>query len=201
VPGVKKIAEQMGRTQKDIKERWKIIDPAAAGDGGNDDSKAKNGGNGGNGDKKDKGKDGGDKKEEKGDEAKEDEKKPEEPQKLTKAQKKAAKNEAKQQKSDGDGAAGAKADANKPAHKPPSKAPSKAGSKAGSEARFTMGEWMTLREDDLFSFGELQLLSELLNRDETIRWDRIASQFYDKTGRRVHKDDIREKFEGIGGMT
>ncbi|KAF2484321.1 hypothetical protein BDY17DRAFT_295406 [Neohortaea acidophila] len=89
-----------------------------------------------------------------------------------------------------------------PSHKPPVKAPSKAPSnKAGNgEARFTMGEWMTLQEDDLFSFGELQCLSELIMRDEQLRWLRIASAFGDKTGRRVHPEDIREKFEEMGRM-
>lgn len=82
-----------------------------------------------------------------------------------------------------------------------SKAPSKAASQAGSgQARFTMGEWMTLQEDDLFSFGELQCLSELIMRDENQRWLRIASLFADKTGRKVHADDIREKFVEIGRM-
>jgi predicted CopG family antitoxin len=72
----------------------------------------------------------------------------------------------------------------------------KAGSVAGSngQARFTMNEWMTLQEDDVFSFGELQCLSELMLRDERHRWTRLASAFYDKTGRRVHPDDIRDKF-------
>ena len=61
-----------------------------------------------------------------------------------------------------------------------------------------MGEWMTLQEDDLFSFGELQCLSELIMRDEAQRWFRISGAFFDKTGRRVHSEDIREKFEQIG---
>ena len=78
----------------------------------------------------------------------------------------------------------------------------KAGSAAGSndQARFTMNEWMTLQEDDVFSFAELQCLSELMLRDERHRWMRLASAFYDKTGRRVHPDDIREKFGEMGGL-
>lgn len=79
------------------------------------------------------------------------------------------------------------------------KAPSKVGSQTG-EARFTMGEWMTLQEDDLFTFGELQCLSEILMRDQQQTWLRVASAFYDRTGRRVHPDDIREKFEEMAGM-
>lgn len=76
------------------------------------------------------------------------------------------------------------------------KAPSVAGS--NGQARFTMHEWMTLQEDDFFSFGELQCLSELMLRDERQRWLRVASAFYDKTGRRVHPEDIREKFAEMG---
>ena len=78
----------------------------------------------------------------------------------------------------------------------------KAASVAGSngQARFTMNEWMTLQEDDVFSFAELQCLSELMLRDERHRWMRLASAFYDKTGRRVHPDDIREKFGEMGGL-
>ena len=89
---------------------------------------------------------------------------------------------------------------NKPAEE--KRAPSKAGSISGGsgQARFTMNEWMTLQEDDLFSFGELQCLSELMMRDERHRWMRIASAFFDKTGRRIHPEDIREKFVEMGGM-
>ena len=80
---------------------------------------------------------------------------------------------------------------------PSNKAPSNAGS---GQARFTMNEWMTLQEDDLFSFGELQCLSEIMMRDGRHRWMRIASAFWDKTGRRVHPEDIREKFAEMGAM-
>ena len=85
---------------------------------------------------------------------------------------------------------------------PAKPASAKAASVAGSngEARFTMNEWMTLQEDNVFSFGELQCLSELMMRDERHRWMRLASAFYDKTGRRVHPDDIREKFGEVGSQ-
>ncbi|KXT06516.1 hypothetical protein AC578_6097 [Pseudocercospora eumusae] len=69
-----------------------------------------------------------------------------------------------------------------------------------SEARFTMGEWMTLQEDELFTFQELQLLSHIIMRDPSQSWLRVASSFHDKTGRRVHPDDIREKFEAMAAM-
>ena len=82
--------------------------------------------------------------------------------------------------------------------KQPAEDPSKVGN--DGQARFTMGEWMTLQEDDLFSFGELQCLSELIMRDESQRWLRIAAAFFDRTGRRVHPEDVREKFEEMASM-
>jgi len=85
----------------------------------------------------------------------------------------------------------------KPAAKAPSKVPSRTSSR---DVRFTGDEWKNLQEDDLFSFGELQCLTELIMRDDRQRWLRIASAFADRTGRRVHPEDIREKFEEIGRM-
>lgn len=85
----------------------------------------------------------------------------------------------------------------KPLAKAPSKAPSRTSSR---DLRFTGDEWKNLQEDDLFSFGELQCLTELIMRDERQRWLRIASAFADRTGRRVHSEDIREKFEEIGRL-
>lgn len=84
-----------------------------------------------------------------------------------------------------------------------SKAPSSKAASSRSEAKFTMGEWMTLQEDDMFSFRELQLLSELImldareSRDGAYSWLRVASLFADRTDRRVHPEDIREKFEAM----
>ncbi|KAK3672503.1 hypothetical protein LTR78_007553 [Recurvomyces mirabilis] len=112
--------------------------------------------------------------------------------KMTKAQKKAAKKAA-----NGAGAADGKGGTKKDAKKASSKAQSV---RSNGEARFTMGEWLTLQEDDLFSFGELQCLSEIIMKDQKQTWVRIAAKFYDLTGRRVHPDDIREKFEGMAGM-
>lgn len=68
------------------------------------------------------------------------------------------------------------------------------------DARFTMSEWLTLQEDELFSFSELQCLSEIIMRDQKQSWLRIASGFFDLTGRKVHPEDVREKFEGMAGL-
>ena len=70
-------------------------------------------------------------------------------------------------------------------------------SNATNEARFTMNDWLTLQEDDVFSFGELQCLSELIAKDMNQGWQRVAAKFFDLTGRRVHPDDVREKFESM----
>nr|WCL15699.1 MYB transcription factor 20 [Cladosporium cladosporioides] len=85
---------------------------------------------------------------------------------------------------------------NKSSDKPATKQPSNNGN-AKNEARFTMNDWLTLQEDDIFSFGELQCLSELIARDMNQGWQRVAAKFFDLTGRRVHPDDVREKFESM----
>ena len=184
----------MGKPKGVLQGRWKVIDPAKAGDDGGAGAEDKRTGKNG------KGGDGG------GGGKKKDEDKPaaenaDPPKQMTKKEKKAAKKEA-------DAAAAAevakkddsksKADKTKPASKPASvKAPSsRAG---GSDARFTKSEWLTLQEDDIFSFGELQLLAELVAQYDAGRWQMVASRFFDKTGRRVHPQDVRDKFAGLMG--
>ncbi|KAI7022728.1 hypothetical protein KC355_g1974, partial [Hortaea werneckii] len=83
-------------------------------------------------------------------------------------------------------------DSTKPATNLPTNA---ATAGAGDETRFTLSEWLTLQSDSLFTISELQFLSELIMRDQNQTWLRIASLFYDRTGRKVHPEDIREKFE------
>jgi hypothetical protein len=89
------------------------------------------------------------------------------------------------------------ANQNKPTSKPASKQPSNSKPTNNGEARFTMNDWLTLQEDDIFSFGELQCLSELIAKDLNQGWQRVAAKFFDLTGRRVHPDDVREKFESM----
>lgn len=156
-----------------IQQRWGQINPAKAGGGGGGGEQKKGGKNGGEDVKKD-------------DAANDNNNKTaEEPKKLTKAEKKAAKKEANAvtAAANNDNAAPAPTPATKP----------------GSEDRFTLNEWVTLQEDDLFSFGELQLLSELIAQYDAGRWWMVASRFFDKTGRRVHLDDVRDKFLGALG--
>lgn len=187
------IIEVMGRNKGVLTKRFKELkDKEKGGEGGGEakaEDKTDNDGKGGNG------------KEDKKDETANDN-----GPKLNKKEKreaaKAAKAEAKAEEAAAAAqqpptAAAAKTPSVKAAKAPSVKAPSKAGSR---QAAFTMQEWQTLQEDDLFSFGELQCLSELMMRDERHRWVRIASAFYDKTGRRVHPEDIREKFAEMGAM-
>lgn len=99
----------------------------------------------------------------------------------------------------------AKSDTKKEEYKKPAsiKVPSKAGSVPGSvrstrsSVKFSIREWRTLQEDEFFTFEELQLLCQLIGKDGGRSWLRIASAFHDKTGRRVHTDDIREKFKAL----
>ncbi|CAD0055733.1 unnamed protein product [Aureobasidium pullulans] len=50
---------------------------------------------------------------------------------------------------------------------------------------------------DLFSFGELQALSELIGKDMEGMWHRVSAAFFGMTGRRIPAEDIKEKFEGL----
>ncbi|KAF2722802.1 hypothetical protein K431DRAFT_39330 [Polychaeton citri CBS 116435] len=65
----------------------------------------------------------------------------------------------------------------------------------------TLDGFLTLHEDATFSFGELQLLAQLIARDRSQTWLRIASAFFDKTGRKVHPHDIRDKFFQLESMS
>ncbi|KAK3625872.1 hypothetical protein LTR56_020185 [Elasticomyces elasticus] len=174
----KDIAKEMKRGQQTLKDRWKEIGDASDPDDRSGEEKKD--------DKKDEKKDGG------GGETKQ----------MSKKERQAAK-KAEKEKAEAGGGGEEKKQQNegkKDKSKTAAKAPSKVGSAGGGEARFTMNEWLTLQEDSLFSFGELQCLSELIMRDQSQTWLRIAATFYDKTGRRVHPDDIREKFEEMATM-
>ncbi|KAK5120496.1 hypothetical protein LTR85_006151 [Meristemomyces frigidus] len=199
----KQIAEEMSRPQYQLKARFKEIKDTDGGDEKKDDDGGKKGGDGGGKKNKNKNKGGGgggDEGEGKkgGGEGKKNKQKGDSKQNQTAEEKKAAGMKIAAEKK----AAAAKEKEKKHAAE---KAPSKAGStrstpRNGGEAKFTMNEWMTLQEDSLFSFGELQCLSELILRDQNQTWLRIAAAFYDKTGRRVHPEDIREKFEEMAAL-
>jgi hypothetical protein len=70
---------------------------------------------------------------------------------------------------------------------------------ASSRTAYTLATKPSLTEDDLFSFGELQALSELIGKDMEGMWQRVSAAFFGMTGRRIAAEDIREKFEGLNG--
>ncbi|KAI4748425.1 hypothetical protein E4T50_01317 [Aureobasidium sp. EXF-12298] len=80
----------------------------------------------------------------------------------------------------------------KPHRALPSMAPS------SSRTAYTLATTPSLTEDDLFSFGELQALSELIGKDMQGMWQRVSAAFFGMTGRRIAAEDIRDKFEGLG---
>ncbi|KAK6005207.1 hypothetical protein QM012_007986 [Aureobasidium pullulans] len=66
-----------------------------------------------------------------------------------------------------------------------------------SRTAYTIKTMPSLAEDDLFSFGELQALSELIGKDVEGMWHRVSAAFFGMTGRRIAAENIREKFEGL----
>lgn len=64
---------------------------------------------------------------------------------------------------------------------------------ARSVAASSTSGWFELEEDDNFSFGELQMLVSILDADMGRVWDRVASAFFDKTGRRIAPCDVKQK--------
>lgn len=63
--------------------------------------------------------------------------------------------------------------------------------------KFTLEEWATLTEDDVFTYEDLKALADIFSLDEEQRWIRVASKFYGLTGRRMDPGDIKDKFEKV----
>jgi hypothetical protein len=195
------ISVEMGRHKGQLTVRWKEIKAA----GSNDQGKMPGDGKGGDGDKgqKDKEKQGGGgqgkqgKKGKKGGDNQQNHQ-----QNNKKNENKKDNNKSTQDKKEAENKPASKKEEATPASKPSSNKPaSKAGSNnANNETRFTMTDWLTLQEDDMFSFGELQCLSELIGKDLGQSWQRVAAKFFDLTGRRIHPDDVRDKFERMAVM-
>lgn len=185
------ITVEMGRSKSQLQARWKEINPAQGGKG--DGGKKDNGGGGG-GDQNQQGKDnkGGNQQGQgkKGKKKGGDNNNQNNNNKKDKKEKENQDQPKQQDKKDDKPAS--KQDKSKPASNK-----SNHSGRAHNEARFTMTDWLTLQEDDIFSFGELQCLSELIAKDMNQGWQRVAARFFDLTGRRVHPDDIREKFESM----
>lgn len=66
-----------------------------------------------------------------------------------------------------------------------------------SRTAYTIKTMPSLAEDDLFSFGELQALSELIGKDMEGMWHRVSAAFFGMTGRRIAAEDIKEKFADL----
>jgi hypothetical protein len=208
------IAEEMGRAQHVLKARFKEIGGAAGNDQGkkNADGKGQNDkekqGGGGQGKQGRKGKKGGDHQQnnQKDDKNNTNEKsnrdKKEEPSTKPSSKKEEESNKPTSKPASINKPTSKPASA-KPASKPASAKPasiSNSANAAANETRFTMTDWLTLQEDDMFSFGELQCLSELIGKDLSQSWQRVAAKFFDLTGRRIHPDDVRDKFERMAVM-
>jgi hypothetical protein len=214
------ISVELGRHKGQLTVRWKEIKPPGSddkgkmpadakggeGDKGKNDKEKQGGGQGKQG-KKEKGKKGGDKQQ---NHQKKNENENKNNNDKSNQDKKESEKKASSSKKESEKPA---AEASKPASKPASIKPTskpasikpasnKPASRTGSinETRFTMTDWLTLQEDDMFSFGELQCLSELIGKDLSQSWQRVAAKFFDLTGRRIHPDDVRDKFERMAVM-
>lgn len=65
---------------------------------------------------------------------------------------------------------------------------------AQNEAKMTMEEWRALTTDETFTYSDLQTLALIVNGDTDHRWQRIASRFFDLTGKRIHPEMMKRKF-------
>jgi hypothetical protein len=186
------IATETGKAKHECQARWKEIRPAdGEAQGKQDDGGNKDNGGGGNGGQQGEQNKGGEEqgqgkknKKGKGGENHQNQNNNQQHKNNKKGEKKDNKNYSNQQNHK----------PTKTASAPPNNPPP---ANTKNEARFTMTDWLTLQEDDIFSFGELQCLSELIAKDMNQGWQRVAAKFYDLTGRRVHPDDVREKFESM----
>jgi hypothetical protein len=188
------IATETGKAKHECQARWKEIRPAEGETQGNkDDGGKKENGGGGNGGQQEKQNKGGDgqgqgKKGKKGKGG--DNHHHNHHNNQHNNNKQEEKKDNKNHQNNQQNIKPASVKPSKPASAPPA-------ANTNNEVRFTMTDWLTLQEDDIFSFGELQCLSELIAKDMNQGWQRVAAKFYDLTGRRVHPDDVREKFESM----
>ncbi|KAG8625796.1 hypothetical protein KVT40_006197 [Elsinoe batatas] len=84
----------------------------------------------------------------------------------------------------------------------PPPAPSPSGPRA-NEPLLTLKAYAALLSEDaaFFSHSELNQLWDLRDEaDDEGKWERLASGFYDATGRRVHEGDVRGKVERMLGL-
>ena len=84
---------------------------------------------------------------------------------------------------------------------PPGSASFKHG--GNNEPRLTLSALLEVLEADaqFFSPRELRDLYRMLQGDEEGKWLRLASRFYDETGRRVHEEDVRDAVKALLGKS
>ncbi|KAF2143556.1 uncharacterized protein K452DRAFT_317041 [Aplosporella prunicola CBS 121167] len=88
-------------------------------------------------------------------------------------------------------------DAQAPQQPPPSRRAVQPGHPARHQQRRPRDErTIVLQPDHLFDEEELVLLARIVHDDAADHWQRIASRFFDRTGRRVHPRDIEKKMSG-----
>lgn len=71
--------------------------------------------------------------------------------------------------------------------------------KGVEEPKMSLSELVEFLEEDNghFSAWDLRDLQRMIQEDEAEKWLRLASKFYDRTGRRIHEYDIRDKADRL----
>lgn len=75
----------------------------------------------------------------------------------------------------------------------PLTSPAVPGPPASVVAASAKTNFFAVEEDELLTFGDILTLMEILDYDKQHLWERAASKFYDRTGRRVLPSDIRQR--------
>ena len=190
------ISGEMGRAQHVLKTRFKEIGGAAENDQGKKEANGK-GGEGQNDKEKQQGGKQGKKNKKSGDNNQQNDKQKKDTKKPTNEKPNGSKKEDSTKKPHSKKEETPRTSTNKTSSKT---SHSNRNDNSNKETRFTISDWLTLQEDDMFSFGELQCLSELIGKDLGQSWQRVVAKFFDLTGRRIHPDDVREKFERMALM-
>ncbi len=45
------------------------------------------------------------------------------------------------------------------------------------------------------SLAQLHLIARIIRKDEKLRWERVSHRFFDKTGRRLHELEFKDRFD------
>lgn len=69
--------------------------------------------------------------------------------------------------------------------------------KATSVKSHATSAYLDLDEDDIFTFGDIAAIAQIVQDDQELVWQRVASVFFNRTGRRMLPQEFRDKFESI----